>query len=179
MEHEIQSLTDEALQEAVATTPADHRGEVELRQAIELSFVPTDLVTLRFDPGSVDRADALEVFRRFRDEPASSRIALTDAVFEKYCKEIADGAGNFDTPQEQLDWEADFTGDFVQPRHATSAEDVWPLVRFDLLILGRGHSSGSLEVVLGGRGAWDGEHGIVLVFDPQVHLLRVGDWGHH
>lgn len=143
-----------------------------LQDSIALSFVD-DPVWVDFDPAHAAVEDAIDALRKLMALPRTLRNDIEPQLYSFYCKEIEDGAGNFSTPQEQLDWEAGFTKNFADPRHATSPADVWPLVRFSSL---RFHSDeGRLVASLWADAAWDGEHGCALHFDNDGRFLGVTD----
>ena len=139
---------------------------------IRISFIDAP-VRIAFDPATASAEAAIAALRNLFVRPPSFRDEIEPQVYAFYCKEIEDGAGNFDTPQEQLDWEAGFTKNFTNPRHATRPAEVWPLVRFSSLQFRGGEHA--LVASLWATAAWDGEHGCALHFDQGATLLGVTD----
>lgn len=139
---------------------------------IALAFID-EPVRVDFFPRDTGVEEAIAALRHLLALPRSVRDAIEPQLYAFYCQQIADGAGNFDTPQAQLDWEADFTREFTDPRHATSAAEVWPLVRFVRVRFQR--SNGRLIASLWAAAAWDGEHGCALHFAEDGRFLGVTD----
>lgn len=139
---------------------------------ITLSFID-DHVRIAFDPATAHAEAAITALRNLSVRPRNFKDQLEPQLYAFYCNEIEDGAGNFDTPQDQLDWEADFTKNFTNPRHATSPTEVWPLIRFSALQF-RG-DEGALVASLWATAAWDGEHGCALHFAENGTFLGVTD----
>ena len=169
---------DQGIFEQIAHSPPSGRGGVWLQGALTLAFIPDQPLTLSFMLAEVDRQTVAELVSRLKQIPFEDRCTFEQAMWTFYCQEMSDGAGNFETPQEQLDWEADFDKHrtFPNPIHATTPEEVWPLVKFNRLIVTRWPSGSSAEAVLGGTAAWDGEHGITFRFNDRAELLAVDHW---
>jgi hypothetical protein len=137
---------------------------------IAFAFID-DPVSVQFDPAKAAVEEATVALGSLMLLPQSVRNEIEPHLYAFYRKEIEDGAGNFDTPQEQLDWEAGFTRNFVSPRHATGPGEVWPLVRFSSLRFQSGN--GRIVASLWADAAWDGEHGCALHFDGNGRFLGV------
>jgi hypothetical protein len=173
MSHAGQGIFDQ-----IANGPASERGEVWLQDALTLAFIPDQPLTLSFNLAHVDRPAVADLVSQLMQIAFAARGSFERALWPFYCQEMKDGAGNFDSPQEQLDWEADFDKrrTFPNPVHATKPEEVWPLVRFTRLIISRWPSDGPLHAMLGGTAAWDGEHGITFRFNDRAELVAVDHW---
>jgi len=172
------SDADNAIFEQIAHSPPGPSGEVWLQGALTLAFIPDQPLTLSFKLAEIDRPAVAELVSRLMQIPFADRGTFEHPMWAFYCQEMTDGAGNFDTPQEQLDWEADFDKGrtFANPVHATKPEDVWPLVKFTRLIVTRWPSDSPPAAVLGGTAAWDGEHGITFRFNDRAELVAVDSW---
>lgn len=169
-------MTADEIEQFILTGAPDARGDIRTPTAgVRLPLLPDRPMWLSVRPEDHDRqlfSDAIRSLLRLRFE---AREEIEPAIFGFYEKEIADGAGNFDSPQEQLDWEADHCGgrDFGRPLHALRGTEVWPLVRFERIIARRDERTGEVMVAVSGRAAWDGEHGIQLHFENGRWLLGV------
>jgi hypothetical protein len=168
----------EGVLEQIAHCPASERGEVWLQDALILAFIPDQPLTLSFNLAEVDRRTVATLVSLLRQIPFEARGTFEPAMWTFYCQEMKDGAGNFATPQEQLDWEADLNKrrTFPNPVHATKPAEVWPLVKFTRLIVSRWPSDSPHYAILGGTAAWDGEHGITFRFDDRAELVAVDHW---
>lgn len=166
---EIEDLVDRA---------ASAGGRVPRRETgIALAFLPGHEPELCFDAGGLERGAVIRALRNLTGLPASVRGEVEERLYGFYQQEIEDGSCDFDSAQAQLDWEADFTGDFSDPVAATSPETVWPLVRFTRIDV-RGTLRGPAPMVrIEGQAAWDGEHGVVLHFDDGRTLVAVTGYG--
>lgn len=164
--------------EQIAHRPAGGNGEVWLQGALTLAFIPDQPLTLSFNLAQVDRSAVANLVSQLMQISSEARGNFEQAMWPFYCQEMKDGAGNFDSPQEQLDWEADFDKrrTFPNPVHATKPEEIWPLVRFTRLIVSRWPSDSPPHAILGGTAAWDGEHGITLRFNDRAELVAVDHW---
>ena len=164
------------LRDRILSEPAGAHfpAEVTLLKAVELTFLPGNVMTLSFEPDHVARQKVVDCIEQLDRISLADRVAFEERLWAFYCREMEDGAGNYDTPQEQLDWEADFNQrrTFPNPVHATKPEEVWPLIRIDQLAISRLDTG--VQAWLHGPAAWDSEHGIAFRFDDQGNLLTVG-----
>jgi Domain of unknown function (DUF6985) len=104
--------------------------------------------------------------------PRSIIGTITKPLYAEYLNSIDVMRHEFDTPQEQLDWEAEELGIFENPRTPNNANDIWKLVCFREIRIMRVRRK--LVAIVHGDCAWDGEHGIAVFFQDGRRYLQTG-----
>ncbi|GAA4040895.1 hypothetical protein GCM10022281_22330 [Sphingomonas rosea] len=131
-------------------------------------------LSVTFRPGRLSLEACIRTVETLATMPVDDRSAIETALFDFYSEAIDDG--DFETAQEQLDWEKAQGSKFLNPRAAAAPSEVWPLTAFDSIIVTTDRSENIIAQVEG-RAAWDGEHGVVLTFSDNGELRGVAGWG--
>jgi hypothetical protein len=174
---EEQESNVQSIEALIAKTEPNSSGWAETTAEIELAFLPSAPLRAIFEPAHVTHTDVVRVLTALASLPESLKEEVTRSIFAFYEKEIADGACNFDTPQAQLDWEAEHNSGFVDPVPASTPAEIWPLVQFTRVHVCRNVAKTAVIARVEGNAAWDGEHGIVLHFREGERLTAVSGYG--
>lgn len=136
------------------------------------------VLRLSFEPENVDRNEVARAVSKLCDQPDTIRPVLAKAIYAMCLQSFEDCDCDFDTPQAQLDWEAENGSGFDDPKVPAGPEDIWQLVSFSWISVEKQNHDeldGQTLVKLLGSTAWDGEHGISLRFDADGRFIEAGD----
>lgn len=147
--------------------------------AISTPFLPGSRLNIICEPSSISAEDVAEavsavcVCRIGRMKEAEKSLCLSCMQSFKDCED------DFGSPQEQLDWEAQQTGEFDSPKVPRWRCDVWKLVRFTTIRVEKMTQSGSEQTMVSllADCAWDGEHGVSLHYEGGKKVDQDGDVG--
>lgn len=164
-EIESKRMSHYDLNRLIALGTPIHDGEaIEVPSSIKLNWLFDTMLGLIIPKSIIDNPSLSATFQTFIGLPLSLRSEVEKAIFSFYVQEIKDGSCYFATAQDQLDWEQEMTGKFDNPVAANCSAEIWPLVRFDTIVLHKAWDGERIIVEVGGEAAWDGEHGIILHF---------------
>lgn len=151
---------------------------VKTAEGVPVKFLKNADLPISFEPAHVEKEIVAHSVSKLSEMPETVRPALAKAMFEMCMQSFEDCDCDFDTPQAQLDWEAENGGTFDNPKVPSSPEEIWQLVKFSEINVSQrlhGPHSGKLLTSLRGTTAWDGEHGLALFFDTEGHFVEAGD----
>jgi hypothetical protein len=162
----------------LSAAPRNSLGDRALGEAFRPPFPATAPLLLRMEADGMTDEAVAPALARLTQLPEAVLPNIERAVFAFYEKEVSDGSANFDTPQDQLDWEASQGCRlFRNPVVPTRPSEIWSLVSFNRLFPRRNWAGTRMSICVGGQAAWDGEHGIVLYFENGSDFFYVGSWG--
>ena len=136
-------------------------------QGVVLSFLPDNPLVISFEAEEFDHEVVATLVSNLCEIPKSFHKQATKAVYEACLQSFEVLCYDFDTPQDQLDFEREQSGAFPQAKTPSSEEEIWPLVKFEEILISRGMSgpsNGKTVAIVSGDCAWDGEHGVGMVF---------------
>ena len=168
-------MTEAELREKLSNEVFSSFGFLSLAFLPDLPMNPTRLA-VSFSPAKLSWETVVGAVANLNNIPPEFRATVEQEIFRFYLQEIEDGSADFESAQAQLDYEREQGGPFSNPVAAVSPADVWPLVKFEKLLVTTG-ISGEVIMRVEGKAAWDGEHGIVLTFSGKGALKFVSGWG--
>ena len=125
-----------------------------------------------FDATNIGNNAIAEAAAALSSRPAETRAAIADALYAYCQRSFEECDGDFETPQHQLDWEAEQTGQFQDPKVPAGPADIWALVRFETLYVYRDTFADKTVAAVNGLCAWDGEHRVSVRFDNGATLIK-------
>jgi len=149
----------------------------ETTESVAVPFLRGQELSISFFASEIDADLAAEAVANFANTSEPIRITIQRMIFDVAQESFRDCATSFKSPQHQLDFEADSTGRFVGAKLPTLPEDIWALVSFSTLHIAQAGTAAQRQhqVKVTGECAWDGEHGINVVFDAKGVLIGVSD----
>ena len=145
---------------------------------VPLALLNGHALPVSWEPEVIDTGTVAEVVARLAAVSAGLRPELAKVLYAAAMQSFEDCDCDFDTPQAQLDWEAENGGDFDAPKVPERPEDIWTLVRFSGISVApavHGPFEGQIIASLRGSTAWDGEHGVSLQFPEGATFGRISD----
>ena len=146
---------------------ASNGGLSTTTHGVVLPFLPEKPLVISFEAGEFDREVVATLVANLCEVPRSFHAQATKGLYAACLRSFKVMRDEFESPQHQLDWERDQLGPFRQPKAPSSAEEIWPLVKFEEILIGYGRSgtaNGKTVAIVSGDCAWDGEHGVGMVF---------------
>tara|TARA_R100001369_G_C3267489_1_gene159370 strand:- start:121 stop:630 length:510 start_codon:yes stop_codon:yes gene_type:complete len=144
---------------------------------VGVPFLTGVSLPIRFFAEEIDLDLAADAIARFSRTSPSSRNLIQDHLFRAAQQSFEDCSCDFDSPQDQLDWESESTGRFNAAKVPTTSSEIWSLVKFNAIHIAPGGSAmhGQYVLKVSGECAWDGEHGVAVTFAGDGRLVGVGE----
>lgn len=154
------AVLDAGLAWRIRNAPVGPSGDVEIERAVAVLSAANDLLKVWF-AGDMDRNTVVEAVGWISEAFSGMRDEAEQVLYAQYLEDIEAGSCDFASAQVQLDWEVEYGGGFSNPVAARCASDIWSLVRFYGIGVGREYT-GELYIQLLASAAWDGEHGAAV-----------------
>jgi len=146
------------------------------RRKLTLNWLGSEELPITFEPSVLSPDQVAGIIEQLVSQPAETREKVAAALYNLCQSSFQVCSVDFQTPQHQLDWEAESTGTFDRPKVPTSIDEIWPLVRFIKVVVSKDPFSDMAYASLNGECAWDGEHGAAVRFDDGQRLTKTGGW---
>lgn len=142
-----------------------------------LPFLPDNPLVISFEASEFDHETVATLVASLCETPKGFGAQAAKELYGACLQSFEDCGSDFETPQHQLDWEAEQSGTFNQPLVPGSADAIWPLVKLKEILISygtRGPAYGKVVTIISGECAWDGEHGVGLIFTDGKTFVAVG-----
>ncbi|NRP14141.1 hypothetical protein XMM379_000297 [Aliiroseovarius sp. xm-m-379] len=144
---------------------------------VKLPFIPGSQMSVQFDPSNISINEVADAVGAISARRIGRQKEAEKALFRSCMQSFEDCEEDFETPQKQLDWEAEQTAAFDAPKVPKRRRDIWKLVRFTTIQVEISTDPAPLSgtiVSLFAECAWDGEHGVALHYTSGKRLIKAG-----
>jgi hypothetical protein len=147
------------------------------RTRLNVPFLQWNDFLIVFEKSDVQPSQIVAALSHLETFPSSFSYKIAQALFDTCLQSFADCDCDFDTPQHQLDYEKESSNSFPNATVPRLPDDMWGLVRpIDVAISSGSYKANSKvpTAVLRFEAAWDGEHGVSLLFPVDRRDFVVG-----